>query len=231
MAELVLVHGTWGSPEMWTYVVESLGDVPYAIRLADLPTTNRADATFADDVTHVRSIASGQSVVLCGHSYGCTVITAAGADLPNAVQLVYVAGWALDDGETSADWYARRPGVGRLSFTDVGDGRYLPHGWGDDNGHYDAETLAKMRSIELRPQARSAPVPMSNPAWRRVPSTFVVTTSDSIVPTDFQREMAERAKGRVIEIDCDHMVNLAAPAELAAAIDSVMSALPTGPAG
>jgi pimeloyl-ACP methyl ester carboxylesterase len=221
--ELVLVHGGWGSPEMWRYVVEALGVVPYDIRLADLPSMNRADASFADDVAHVRSLSSAPVVVLCGHSYGCTVITAAGADLPNVAHLVYVAGLALDEGESSVEWYAKRPGAVELSLTVFDDGRDLPKGWGDDIGRYEPEALARIRSLELRPQAAFPSVVMSSPAWHRVPSTFVVASADSLIHPDSQRETAQRANARIVEINTDHMVNLAAPAELAAALNTVMA--------
>jgi len=158
---LVLVHGAWGSPEMWRDVTDAVGVVPYEIRIADLPTTNGADATFADDVVHVKSLASAAKVVLCGHSYGCTVITAAAADLANVAHLVYLAGLALDDGETSAEWFAKRPSAVRLSLTGPrrrgrGAGRLPPPGRESSETARDdwgARTAAQWRPAR---QARSA---------------------------------------------------------------------------
>jgi pimeloyl-ACP methyl ester carboxylesterase len=222
---LVLVHGAWGSPEMWRDVTDAVGVVPYEIRIADLPTTNGADATFADDVVHVKSLASAAKVVLCGHSYGCTVITAAAADLANVAHLVYVAGLALDDGETSAEWFAKRPSAVRLSLTVLDDGRDLPQGWSDEPGTYSPEVLARIRSIELRPQAIFPTVRISDPAWRRVPSTFVVATGDSLIHPDNQRETAARANAQVVELNCDHMVNLAEPVEVAAVLNAVVASV------
>ncbi len=225
--ELVLVHGSWGSPEMWRRVVDALGAVYYELAIADLPTTNRSDATFEDDVAHVRSLATAGAVVLCGHSYGSTVISVAGVALANLAHLVYVAGLALDDGETSAAWFAKRPSAIELTVTVLDDGRDLPKGWSENPGRYSPEVLARIRAIELRPQAVFPPVRMSNPAWHEVPSTFVVAADDSLIDPDSQRETAERAGGSVVELDCDHMVNLAAPEELAAVLNRVMAGVST----
>ncbi len=45
-------------------------------------------------------------VLLVGHSYGGPVISVAGASTPNAVGLVYIAAFALDEGEAFSEIYA-----------------------------------------------------------------------------------------------------------------------------
>jgi pimeloyl-ACP methyl ester carboxylesterase len=226
--DLLLVHGAWGSPEMWRFVVEGLGDVEYRLALADLPTTNRADATFDDDVAHVRALARGSKVVLCGHSYGGQVITAAGCDLPGIAHLVYLATLALDVGETMGDWMMKRPGSTSLQLTTFDDGTDVPQGWGEDDGRYTPDALARIRSLRLRPMAGGPSPPVRRAAWREVPSTFIVATADSLIHPDIQRETAARAGSRLIEIDTEHMVNLAAPGLVAAALASVMGELMYG---
>ena len=188
----------------------------------------RADMSFVDDVAHVRALAAASRVVLCGHSYGGTVITAATTGLTNIAHLIYVAAFAVDEGETSSDWYAKRPPSTPRSFTVLPDGRDLPQGWGVEDGRYGPEILARMRAIELRPQVVFPPVRISDPAWRRLPATYVVATSDSIIHPETQREMAARAGATVVELDTDHMVNIAAPEALAMVIDAVMDDI--GPA-
>src|SRR5205807_4353629 len=46
-------------------------------------------------------------VLLVGHSYGGAVISVAGASTPNAVGLVYVAAFALDEGESFGEIFAK----------------------------------------------------------------------------------------------------------------------------
>ena len=42
-------------------------------------------------------------MLLVGHSYGGAVITVAGSLAPNTLGLAYVAGFALDEGESTLD--------------------------------------------------------------------------------------------------------------------------------
>ena len=46
-------------------------------------------------------------MLLVGHSYGGAVISVAGASTPNAVGLVYVAAFALDEGESFGEIFAQ----------------------------------------------------------------------------------------------------------------------------
>jgi pimeloyl-ACP methyl ester carboxylesterase len=67
-------------------------------------------------------------VLLVGHSYGGAVISVAGASTPNAVGLVYVAAFALDEGEAFSEIFAQfgdTPilGAARPSEYPVGDGK------------------------------------------------------------------------------------------------------------
>jgi pimeloyl-ACP methyl ester carboxylesterase len=222
---LVLVHGGWGCPEMWRYVVAELGELAPCVRCADLPTTNRADAVLADDVAHVRELARhAQTVVLCGHSYGGFVITEAGHDLPGLRHLVYVAAGIPDIGETALDLAGRRPMNGPTPVV-LDDGRIEPPPgvWGADNGSYDTETLARIRTLTLRPQA-DLRTPLSAVAWREVPSTAVIATNDRMLHPDTQREQAARAGSTAVEFDCGHMVNLAHPRDLARILTEVVAA-------
>ena len=98
------------------------------------------------------SVKPGQAqVVLCGHSYGGQVITAAGCDLPGIAHLVYVATLALDVGETMREWMMKRPGSRTLQLTTFDDGTDLPQGWGDDDGRYTPDALARIRTLRPRP--------------------------------------------------------------------------------
>jgi pimeloyl-ACP methyl ester carboxylesterase len=58
--------------------------------------------SLADDVAAVKRAVEmlGGPTILVGHSYGGFVITNAAYNNPNVTGLVYVAGWAPDDGES-----------------------------------------------------------------------------------------------------------------------------------
>ena len=54
----------------------------------------------------------------------------------------------------------------------------------------------------------------AEPAWRKVPSTYVVCSEDRALPPGLQREMAANA-GTVVEWPTDHSPFLTRPAAIA----------------
>jgi pimeloyl-ACP methyl ester carboxylesterase len=207
---------------MWRDVVERLEGAGPRVHIADLPSTNRSDATLADDVAHVRGIAAGDRVVLVGHSYGGAVVTEVAAGRTNVVHLVYVAAFVPDVGESTFDWLTKRPIGGGPDLEFFEDGTSMPRGWGDDNGRYDAEVLARIRATPPRRQAVAPAVTaLGAAAWHDVPSTYLVATVDDVLHPESQREMASRAGARTIELESGHLVNFARPEAIAAAIMDV----------
>ena len=85
---VVLVHGAWGAPGLWEYLVAELDAAGIRSATADLPTMGSATATLADDADHVRAVAGDGPVVLVGHSYGGAVIAEAALGL-DTTHLVY----------------------------------------------------------------------------------------------------------------------------------------------
>ena len=94
---IVLVHGAWADGSCWSGVIERLQADGYNVTAPQFPET-----ALADDVArlrHVLSLQDGPTVVV-GHSYGGQIMTALGTDAPNAVALVYIAAFGLDEGES-----------------------------------------------------------------------------------------------------------------------------------
>lgn len=213
---IVLVHGAWGSPAMWDYVVSALPS-GHDVIVADLPTCSSPGSSLEDDAAHVEEIAGDRSVVLVGHSYGGAVITEAAARIPRARHLVYIAAAMPDAGESMFEWIIKRPTDQNLpmEFLDDGTTRIAID---VDNSPYDADTLARLIRIGLRPFAISgATAALSAAAWRTLPSTYLVTTDDDVIHPDTQRQMAQRA-GTVVEIEAHHQVQLSHPEAVAALI-------------
>jgi Alpha/beta hydrolase family len=69
----------------------------------------RTPCGLASDSEYIASVANQVEgpVLLGGHSYGGAVISVAGAAINNAVGLVYVAAWVLDEGESFGEIYQR----------------------------------------------------------------------------------------------------------------------------
>ncbi len=217
---IVLVHGAWGSPAMWDYVISALPP-GHEVIVADLPSCSRPGTSLEDDAAHVEEIAGDRSVVLVGHSYGGAVITEAAARIPGARHLVYVAAAMPDAGESMFDWIIKRSTDQALPMELLDDGTTTIT-IDIDNSPYDAETLARLLRIGLRPFAISgATTALSAAAWRSLPTTYLVTTDDDVIHPDTQREMAERA-GTVVEIEAHHQVQLSHPEDVAALIVGAM---------
>jgi len=93
---IVLVHGAFADAASWAPVTSLLLEQGHAVRVP--PVYNRS---LSADAASVRAFVEqiDGPVLLAGHSYGGAVITVAGV-AENVVGLVYVAGYALDEGES-----------------------------------------------------------------------------------------------------------------------------------
>src|SRR6266567_2746994 len=97
LPNIVLVHGAWADGSCWSGVIERLQTAGYTVTAPQFPLTS-----LADDVARLRQVLARQGgpTIVVGHSYGGQIITALGTDAPGVVGLVYVAAFALDQGES-----------------------------------------------------------------------------------------------------------------------------------
>ena len=97
LPNVVLVHGAFADGSSWSGVIPQLQAKGYNVIAPQFPETS-----LQADVARLRQVLvtlNGPTLVV-GHSYGGQIITALGTDAPNVVGLVYIAGFALDEGET-----------------------------------------------------------------------------------------------------------------------------------
>src|SRR4051794_32208691 len=103
---VVLVHGGFADASYWAPVIREL-------QAHDLPVLAPPNPLrgLAQDAEYTASFVNQVDgpVLLVGHSYGGAVISVAGASTPNAVGLVYVAAFALDEGESFGEIFAKFP--------------------------------------------------------------------------------------------------------------------------
>src|ERR1700685_3822363 len=95
---VVLVHGAFADGSGWGAVAKILEKDGYTVSVAQPPETS-----YADDQKYTKAAIDAMCgpVVLVGHSYGGSIITEAGNN-PNVASLVYIAAFALDEGESCA---------------------------------------------------------------------------------------------------------------------------------
>src|SRR2546422_5902964 len=95
-SNVVLVHGGWADGSSWSAVIERLQKKGFNVTAPQFALTK-----LSDDVARLREVLARQDgpTIVVGHSYGGQIMTALGKDAPNVVGLVYVAAFALDEGE------------------------------------------------------------------------------------------------------------------------------------
>jgi pimeloyl-ACP methyl ester carboxylesterase len=201
---VVLVHGAWGSPGLWHLVRARLEERGVETAVVDLPTMRSAGATFDDDVEEVRSLIGDRDVVLGAHSYGGMVATAVANDAPGVRHVVYLSAIVPAAGESAFELVTRREIEGAAPLEMSEDGTAMVTRWGDPD--IDSEqALALLDANPPRPFAIAAALAPAAAGLRPgVSSTYVLTTQDTVVHPDTQREMAVRT-GRVVELECDHL--------------------------
>ena len=123
---IVFAHGIWADGSCFNKVIPPLQAEGYEVMAARYGLD-----THAADVAAVISTLGRVSAptILVGHSYGGSVITAAGTD-DRVAGLVYIAALAPDEDETSQSQQDQFPVTDVFSHIEVADGRVwmLPSG-------------------------------------------------------------------------------------------------------
>lgn len=200
-----------------------------AVRTLDLPSVHAGAAEegsaegpgLVEDAAAVRGVldAVGGPAVLCGHSYAGMVISLAAAGRSDVARLVYLAAFVPESGESLLAAGARRPAPwvrmldGGLSLPDPSRaGEVL---YGDCDAPTRDWALARVKP--QRAVAFAQPVP--HPAWREIPSTYIVCSADGAIPAVRQRSVFAPRAGRVLEIGSSHSPFLSRPETLAEMLD------------
>jgi pimeloyl-ACP methyl ester carboxylesterase len=214
---VVLVHGAFADGSGWKRVADILKNDGYKVSVVQHPETS-----YADDQKYTKAAidAMGGPVVLVGHSYGGSVITEAG-NHPNVAALVYIAAFALDEGESCA---SIEQAVPQASKAFKADSNGL---WWIDEAHFAADFAADIPRDEAEFMA-IAQVPIStdafthkvtNPAWKTKPTWYMVASSDRSINPEQERMMAKRAKAKTVEVNSSHVAYMSHAQETAKLIE------------
>jgi pimeloyl-ACP methyl ester carboxylesterase len=231
---VVLVHGGFADASFWVPVIQEL-------QSHDLPVLAPANHLrgLASDAEYIASFVNqiDGPVLLVGHSYGGAVITVAGASTRDAVGLVYVAAFALDEGESPADIFGQfgetpllgavRPSNYPLPNGETGvEATVAPELYREAFAADLPEDVTRVLAVSQRPFAafedRAAAA-----AWKTLPSWYVVATADNAIPPDGERHMAKRAGAETIEVDASHSIALSQPKAVADLIRTAVNATST----
>jgi pimeloyl-ACP methyl ester carboxylesterase len=222
---IVLVHGAWADGSCWDGVIRRLQADGYQVTAPQFPMT-----ALADDVSrlrHVLELKDGPTVVV-GHSYGGQIITALGADAPNVAGLVYIAAFAIDQGESLGALLSQGPIPPAVAhqFIDSHGLGWLPED--DYVKHFAADVdpvQARVMHATQQPLAASTfGDVMTDPAWTHLPSWYLVATEDQAIPPDAQRLFARRMDAVTVEVASSHVAMVSHPAETARLVESAAEA-------
>jgi pimeloyl-ACP methyl ester carboxylesterase len=226
LPNIVLVHGAWADGSSWSAVIERLQAKGYNVTAPQF-----ALGPIANDVTRLRNVLTRQNgpTIVAGHSYGGQIMTALGTGAPNAVALVYVAGFALDQGESIGALLSGPPPPA-IAHLDIDKENFAWLRQDDFVHHFAADVdpvKAKMMFAVQQPLALSAYSDvMGVPAWKSLPSWFLVAQGDQTIPPDAQRLFAKRMGATTVEIASSHVAMVSHPEDAFKIIEMAATTVP-----
>jgi pimeloyl-ACP methyl ester carboxylesterase len=164
--------------------------------------------------------------ILVGHSYGGSLITAAGTD-DRVAGLVYIAALAPDEDETSQSQQDKFPVTDVFSQIEVADGRIwlLPSGLDSFAGDLSDEEKQIVWAIAMAPVANLFDQKVEGVAWRSKPSAYIVAKNDRTVHPELERFAADRMGATTYEVESSHVPMLSHPEVVLDAIRTLAASL------
>ena len=206
---IVFCHGLWADGSCFSKVIEPLQAAGHEVISAQYALNSTAD-----DVAMVGKALGRVSnpAILVGHSYGGTVITAAGAD-DRVAGLVYISALAPDADETSQSIQEKFPTTDVFSQIEVADGRIWlkPEGTQFFCGDLSEAEQKLVWATQVVPAADVFNVAVPGTAWRDKPSSYIVAANDHTVHPDLERFAAERMGAETTELQSSHVPMLSQP--------------------
>jgi pimeloyl-ACP methyl ester carboxylesterase len=206
---IVFAHGLWADGSCYSKVIPALEADGHQVVSAQ----NSLDTLAGDVATVTRALGRVTSpAILVGHSYGGTVITAAGTD-DRVAGLVYIAALAPDADETSQSLQDKFPATEIFAHIEVADGRIwmLPSGIGCFAGDLPEQEQELVWATQGVPDADLFNQKLPGTAWRTKPSWYVVANNDQTVNPELERFVAKRMGAHTYDVDSSHVAMLSHP--------------------
>lgn len=209
---IVLVHGAFADGSSWSSVIQRLQQEGYTVTAPQFPLT-----TLEADLTRLRQVLTVQSgpTLVVGHSYGGQILTALGSDAPNVVGLVYIAAFGLDQGESIGALTSPYPPSPALAHQRIDEQGFAWIPQKDFLKHFAADVdpvkANVMYAVQQPILMSSFGEVMGTPAWKTLPSWYLVTKNDQAIPPDLERFFARRMKASTVEIESGHVAMVSHP--------------------
>jgi pimeloyl-ACP methyl ester carboxylesterase len=206
---IVFAHGLWADGSCFSKVIPLLLAEGYQC----LASQHALDSLEGDVATVTRAIGRASApVLLVGHSYGGTLITAAGAD-DRVAGLVYISALAPDATETSQSLQDQFPATDVFHYIEVADGRIWlrPEGIQAFAGDLSEPEQQLVWAAQVVPDVNLFNVKAPGTAWRTKPSWYIVANNDRTVQPDLERFAAKRMGAHTYDVDSSHVPMLSHP--------------------
>ncbi|MBV8994464.1 MAG: alpha/beta hydrolase [Pseudonocardiales bacterium] len=224
---IVLVHGAWADGSCWSAVIERLQADGYHVTAPQFP-----ESSLAADVARLRQVLARQNgpTVVAGHSYGGQIVTALGTDAPNVVGLVYIAAFGLDEGESIGALLAQGSPTPALAHLDIDKQGFAWLPEDDFVNHFavgvDPVKARVMYAVQQPLAASALQDVMGVPAWKSLPSWFLVAEGDQAIPPDAERQFAARMGATTIEVASGHLAMVSYPDDVVQLIQTAAKTVP-----
>ena len=213
---VLLVHGAWADGSCWSKVILALQAEGIAVTAAQIPLTS-----LSDDIAVTKRLLSMQiePTVLVGHSYGGAVITGAAGGVSHVKALVYITAFGLDEGESlqslsqqgapSAGSAAIEPDS--LGYLWINRQKFHQSFVGDAT----ADEAAIMAAVQKPLSIASFTEKEGVPAWKHIPSWYLLCTDDQMIPPPAQEFLAKRMNATVQHAPSSHCPFISHPQAVA----------------
>src|SRR5580704_15085209 len=216
---VVLVHGAFADGSGWEPVAQILKRDGYTVSVVQHPETS-----YAEDQKYTKAAIDAMDgpVVLVGHSYGGSVITEAG-NHPKVGALVYIAAFALDEGESCASIEQAVPQASKAFKPDSNGNWWIEpeHFAADFAADIPPEKAAFMAIAQVPISTDAFTHKVTNPAWKTKPTGYMVASADRSINPKQERMMAKRANAKTVEVNASHVAYMSHPAEAAKLIEEM----------
>jgi pimeloyl-ACP methyl ester carboxylesterase len=213
---ILLVHGAWADGSCWNKVLLVLKDKGFNVTAAQIPLTS-----LADDIAVTQRLLAAQKepTVLVGHSYGGAVITGAANGAPQVKALVYITAFGLDAGESLASLSQQGPPSAGSAAIEADETGYL---WINRDKFHSAFAADATNDEAYLMAAVQKPLGLASftgeegaPAWKTIPSWYLVCTNDQMIPPPAQEFMAKRMGATVRSVASSHAAFMSKPEAVA----------------
>lgn len=220
---IVLVHGAFADANCWSNIIPPLEKKGYNV----IAVQNSLFSMEKDAETTRRVIdAQKGPVVVVGHSYGGAVMTTAALGATNVKALVYIAAFAPDQDEVIMPLLQKYPSkLGKALVPDAAGFLYIARDQFKDAFAGDVPDTERtiMETTQKPVNSQVFGHKFGTPAWKSIPTWYMVATEDNAINPDLERMFAKRMNAKTVELKASHVPMISKPSEVIKLIEAAAS--------